>query len=138
MKLFMGVAAAGGEVVYVGSGESRITTVHVDDAARLYLLAAKGEKGGIYNVTSETDVTSKQLAEAMGKVLELNVKAKEFDEIKAKSGEFFAKFLSVENRASNGKARTEFGWEPKERGILEEIEKGSYVEVAKGLRGAKA
>lgn len=138
MKLFMAMAATRGEVVYVGSGEARITTVHVHDAARLYLLAAKGGKEGVYNATSETDVTFKQLAEAMGKVLGLDVKGKEFDEVKATAGEFFAKFLSVENRASNEKARKEFGWEPKERGILEEIEKGSYVEVAKGLRGGKA
>jgi nucleoside-diphosphate-sugar epimerase len=134
----MSMAAARGEVLYVGSGETRFTTVHVNDVARLYLLAAKSEKGGVYNATSETNITSKQLAEAMAKVLGLECKGMEFGEVKAKAGAFFANFLSAENRASNEKAKKEFGWEPKETGILAEVESGSYVEVAKALMAGKA
>lgn len=51
-----------------------------------------------------------------------------------KVGEFLAGFLSVENRASSRKARELLGWEIKEKGILEDIESGSYVAVAKALR----
>lgn len=63
-----------------------------------------------------------------------------FDEAVPKVGEFLAGFLSVENRASNRKAKEELGWEVKGKGILEDIESGSYVEVATALkdgRGAK-
>jgi nucleoside-diphosphate-sugar epimerase len=137
VKLFMGLAAKSGEVVYIGDGSTRITTVHVDDAARLYLLAAKAESGGIYNATYETGVTQLQLSEAMGKILHLPTKSKSFDEVAAKSMVFLARFLSTENRASNAKARRELGWNPVEIGILEEIEKGSYTHVAETL-GAKA
>lgn len=49
-------------------------------------------------------------------------------------GGFLAGFLSVENRASNRKAREELGWEIKEKGIMEDIEFGSYVEVAQALK----
>lgn len=56
-----------------------------------------------------------------------------YQEAVPKVGEFLAGFLSVENRASNRKAREELGWDVIGKGILEEIETGSYVEVAKAL-----
>ncbi|KAF2472281.1 putative NAD dependent epimerase/dehydratase [Lindgomyces ingoldianus] len=140
VKLFMGMAAAAGSVFYVDSGSVRITTVHVDDAARLYLLVAeKGRAGEVYNATSETHVTQRQLTEAMGKVLALPVREQSYADTEAKMGLFFAKFLSLENRAGNRKAMEEFGWVPQaKKGILEEIASGSYVEVAEGLRKPKA
>lgn len=56
------------------------------------------------------------------------------DEAVPKVGAFLAGFLSVENRASNRKAREELGWEVKGVGILEDIANGSYIEVAKALK----
>jgi hypothetical protein len=54
-----------------------------------------------------------------------------------KVGPFLAGFLSVENRASNRKAREELGWEVRGKGILEDIENGSYVEVARALKDGR-
>lgn len=56
-----------------------------------------------------------------------------FEEAVEKVGPFLAGFLSVGNKASNRKAREELGWETRGPGILEEIERGSYVEVAEAL-----
>jgi nucleoside-diphosphate-sugar epimerase len=135
VRLFMTMAANGGEVVYVGDGQTRTTTVHVDDAARLYFLAAKNAKASeAYNATYETDVTDRQLAEVMGQVMGLPVRSQSYEDTVAKAGELLAKFLSTENRASNAKAIKELGWQPREKGILEEITAGSYVELAKTLR----
>ncbi|TVY56594.1 Uncharacterized protein LCER1_G006616 [Lachnellula cervina] len=135
VRLFMGMAAKNGEVTYVGDGSTRTTTVHVDDAARLYLLAIKNAKAGeTYNATYETDVTSRALSEAMGEALGIPVRSQSFEDTTAKTGEFFAKFLSAENRASNAKAVQELGWRPREEKLLDEIKSGSYVEVAKDLK----
>lgn len=57
-----------------------------------------------------------------------------YQEAVPKVGEFLAGFLSIENRASSRKAREELGWDVNGKGILEEIETGSYVEVAEALR----
>lgn len=54
-----------------------------------------------------------------------------------KVGPFLAGFLSIENRASNRKAKEELGWEVRGNGIMEEIENGSYVEVAKTLKSGR-
>jgi nucleoside-diphosphate-sugar epimerase len=136
VKLFMSGAAQMGVVNYVGEGSTRTTAVHVEDAARLYVLVAtKGRKGEVYNATAETDVTFRQLAEAMGRVLEVPVKAQSYEETESKVGVFLAKFLCLENRASNAKAKGELGWTIEaEKGILEEIESGSYVQLAGELR----
>lgn len=135
VRLFMQMHARNGEVTCIDDGSARTSTIHVDDAARMYLLAAeKGSAGDIFNCTSSTNVTALQLAEAMGSVLNLPVKFLKFDEAVAKFGPFFSKFLSAVNRASSAKAVQTLGWEPKEVEILDDIKSGSYLAVAKELR----
>lgn len=64
--LFLAGTIQAKQAVYVGDGHWPTSTVYVDDAARLYLLAAqKAEKGDIFNATSQTDLTLKQIMEAM-------------------------------------------------------------------------
>ena len=129
-------AAQAGAWQYVDGGVATTTTVHVDDAARLYLLAAqKGRSGECYNATWETNVTQRELAEAFTTALGIPLRGISFQDFAAKAGPFFARFLTLENRASNAKAKKELGWDIRaEKGILEEISSGSYVEVAKNLR----
>ncbi|OTB00226.1 hypothetical protein M426DRAFT_15687 [Hypoxylon sp. CI-4A] len=135
IRLFMGFGAQAGSLSYVDDGSVKTTTVHVDDAARAYLLALKkGRAGEAYNLSYETDVSAKDLYEAMGKALGLPVKALPLADAKAAMGDFLARFISTENRASNAKAKKELGWEPKEKKIVDDIVAGSYVEVAKGLK----
>lgn len=137
VRMFLAAAAAAGEATYVGAGATRITGVHVEDAARAYIHALESDsrRRGPYNITHETHVTARELAEAMGRVLGgLPVVSRSFEEVSAKSGgQIIARFLTKENRAANGKARRELGWEPKERGILQEITEGSYVEIVQDL-----
>ncbi|KAI7977380.1 hypothetical protein EIK77_004796 [Talaromyces pinophilus] len=134
VRLFMQMHARNGEVTCIDDGSARTSTIHVDDAARMYLLAAeKASAGDVFNCTSSTNVTALQLAEAMGSVLNLPVKFLKFDEAVAKFGPFFSKFLSAVNRASSAKAIQTLGWEPRELGILEDIKSGSYQALAKEL-----
>ncbi|KAF2119269.1 putative NAD dependent epimerase/dehydratase [Lophiotrema nucula] len=140
VKLFMAGAAQAGELVYVDEGKARVTTVHVDDAARLYLLVAqKGKAGEAYNAAYETHVTNRERTEAMGKTLGVPVRAQSYEETEKKMGRFFAQFLSLENRASGAKAKRELGWEIKaDKGILDEIATGSYVQLAEELKKGMA
>ena len=133
--LFMQMAAGAGKMAYIGDGSTRTTAIHVDDAARLYLLAAEKAKGGeIFNATSTTELTYKQLSEAMGGALGIPVESVSYEAQTAATGEFFARFLSTESRASSAKARTTLGWQPKEQGVIEEINSGSYKALGESLR----
>jgi uncharacterized protein with beta-barrel porin domain len=71
----------------------------------------------------------------MENVLGITVKAQSYEEMESKVGVRLAKFLSLESRASNAKARRELGWviEAKKE-IVEESESGSKVQLAEDLR----
>ncbi|KZL75077.1 nad dependent epimerase [Colletotrichum incanum] len=132
---FLSIAARTGSVTYVDGGKNRITVVHVDDAARLFLLAAeKGRAGEIYNASSATDITSIQLSQAMAAAIDVPLRNISVEDARAQMGPTVAFFLAAENRASGAKAKKELGWSPRGLGILEEISKGSYREVAKALK----
>lgn len=135
VRLFMKMAVANGQVIYIDDGEFKTSAVHVDDAARMYLLAAeKGGAGEVFNCTSSTDGTALQLAQAMGSILHIPVKSVKFDDALATYGQFLTRFLCAVNRASSAKAVKMLGWQPREKGILEEIKTGSYVSVAQELQ----
>lgn len=138
VKMFMEGAAAAGAATYVDGGATRTTTVHVDDAARLYLLVAeKGRAGEAYNASAETHVTMKELQGAIGEILGVSALNLSKEDALAKMPPFLVNFLITENRGSNKKAVLELGWRPTEPGIVEDILRGSYVDVAKNLGESK-
>ncbi|OLN96644.1 Uncharacterized protein C2A9.02 [Colletotrichum chlorophyti] len=138
IALFMGIAAQTGSVTIVDGGKNRTTVVHVDDAARLFLLAAeKGRAGEIYNASSATEVTSRQISQEIATAVGVPLRDISKEDAVAQLGPMVSFFLSVENRASGKKARVELGWEPRGPGILEDITEGSYREVAKAIGKGK-
>ncbi|TGO44930.1 hypothetical protein BCON_0442g00020 [Botryotinia convoluta] len=122
VKIFMDVSKQAGEVKCVDGGKNYTTTVYVDDAARLYLLAAQNAKSGeVFNASSATNVTFHEMWETMATALNVPLKHLSTEEAIAKLGPFLTKFISVENRATGAKARDVLGWKPSGFSILEEI-----------------
>lgn len=110
IRLFMIMFANGGEVFYVNEGNIKTSAVHVDDPAALFPLAAeKADAGDIFNASSISDVTTRELSEAMGSILGLPVKSFSYDDTVSKFGEFLSRFLNVDNRASGGKSKESVG-----------------------------
>ncbi len=111
---------------YVESGEQKVSAVHVEDAADLYLLSLETSTAkGLYNVAAES-VSMKALNEAVGRLL--NVKAKSISAEKGREqfGKMFD-FLSINNQLSAEKARRDLNWEiTSNKTILDDIENGSY------------
>lgn len=139
VSLFLAGAVQGKQAIYIDDGHWPTSTVHVDDAARLYLLAAqKAKKGDIFNVTSQTDLTAKQLAEAMAATCDVPAVSITEEQAAAAMGPFLPKFLTSENRASSAKARKELGWEPKEPGLLDELSHGSYYHAVQEMKKGAA
>ncbi|KAK9342695.1 hypothetical protein V1522DRAFT_415389 [Lipomyces starkeyi] len=133
--LLMQMAAKVGESVYVDDGHLRTSDVHVDDAATLFLLAAREAKAGdVFNGTGSTTVTLRALAESIGEVLKLPVRSVSREEAETRWGQFLTAFVQFENRSSNRKAVQQLGWQPKGIDLLSDIRCGSYRELAKKLR----
>ena len=136
-KAFMGMSKQSGSVTCIDGGKNHITSVHVDDAARLYLLALEnGTAGELYNASAATDVTARQLWDALAEILELPVRDIRYEDALTQLGDVLPWFLKAENRASGAKARRDFGWQPRETDILDDVSNGSYLAVAKAMREA--
>ncbi|KAL5000344.1 hypothetical protein BDV10DRAFT_162528 [Aspergillus recurvatus] len=129
------LAIRSGESVYIGDGEYCFSDVYVDDAAQLYLLAAKHAKpGDIFNGTGHTSTTYKAMATAVSELVRVPARSITPDEAVARWGPFLAGFISVRNRASNRRAVEQLGWRPVGPGLLWEVRCGSYVAVAEKFK----
>lgn len=115
-----------GAANYVETGEQKVSAVHVEDAADLYVLALETSTAkGLYNVAAES-VSLRDLNEAIARLL--NVRAQGITKERAKEsfGKMFD-FLSINNQLSAEKARRELGWRANaNKTILDDIENGSY------------
>lgn len=125
----MQMVAKAGESIYVDDGQLRTSSAHVDDAAALYLLAAeKAEAGSVFNATASTTVTLREMAEAMGAVLQVPVRPVSREEAETIWGAMTG-FVQCQNRASSRKAVEELGWQPKGIDMLTDIRSGSSREL---------
>lgn len=89
----------------------------------------------IYNVTSSTEVTFRDFTDAVAATLGLSVKEVSAAEAAEKAGPLIAGFFSIRNRGKSDKAKRELRWIPSEADIVADIRNGSYVQVAKELKG---
>ena len=110
----------------VESGEQKVSAVHVEDAADLYLLALETSTAkGLYNVSAET-VSMKEMSEAIARLLDVKTKSIRAEKAREQFGKMF-EFLSINNQLSAEKAKRELRWSPNSyHSILDEIENGSY------------
>ncbi len=111
---------------YVEWGEQKVSAVHVEDAADLYLLAVETNTAkGLYNVSAES-VSMKEMSEAIARLLNIKTKSIRAEKAREQFGKMF-EFLSINNQLSAEKAMRELRWSPNSyHSILDEIENGSY------------
>ncbi len=108
---------------YIGDGTCRWPAVHVRDAARLYRLAIEcAPAGAVLNAVGEEGVPTREIAEAIGRRLNMNtvsLPAEEFTDI-------LARLMSTDMPASSTLTRELLAWQPTHPGLLEDIELGHY------------
>jgi nucleoside-diphosphate-sugar epimerase len=117
----------------VGDGENRWPFVHVDDLADLYLLALeKAPPGTLLLAVGVESVRIRDVATAAsrGAGADGRVTAWPLDEARAELGEY-ADALALDQQASGERARRTLGWRPHRPDPLEDLERGSYVSLAR-------
>lgn len=108
---------------YVGDGAARWPAVHVKDAALLYRLAVeRAPAGSVLNAVGDEGVPVREIAEAIGR--HLNLPAKSLPA--AEYGGMLAHLLSTDMPASSALTRELLNWHPAHPGLLDDIEEGHY------------
>ncbi len=131
------VAREKGMSAYVGDGLNRWAAVHVLDAARLYRLALeKQEAGARYHAVAEEGVPARDIAEAIGRGLEVPVVSKSAEEAGAHFG-WLAAFVSRELIGSSAQTQRVLGWRPTGPGLITDLNNMCYFEPEQTAHAAR-
>lgn len=116
------VAREKGVSVFIGDGANRWPAVHRLDAARLYrLVLEKGSAGARYNAVAEEGVPFRDLAEAIGRRLDVPVAGKSPEEAMQHFG-WLGGFSAMDAPASSAQTRQQLGWKPTGPGIIVDLD----------------
>ena len=129
VPLLIGIARAKGVAAYVGDGRNRWPAVHRFDAAHLYrLVLEKAATGARYHAVAEEGVPARDIAAVIGRRLNVPVVSKA-DEEAMNHFEWFAHFAALDNPASSQRTRELLGWQPKQPGLIPDLDRASYFEA---------
>jgi nucleoside-diphosphate-sugar epimerase len=110
-----------GVCAYVGDGSNRWPAAYVLDVARLYRLAIeKAEPSAKYHAVAEEGVAMRDIAEAIGRRLNLPVKSITAAETQAFFG-WLGMFAGHDMPASSEQTRRKLGWEPTGPGLIADL-----------------
>ncbi|MEJ0048421.1 MAG: hypothetical protein WDN04_21610 [Rhodospirillales bacterium] len=94
----------------------------------VYRLAfEQGAAGGPYHAIAEEGVALRDIAELIGRRLDVPVVARRGEEAAGHFG-WFTLFAGIDAAASSARTRARLGWQPTQPGLLEDIENAGYFE----------
>jgi len=126
VPMLIDVARDKGVSAYVGDGLNRWPAVHRLDAATLFRLALeKGTGGARYHAVADQGVPTREIAEIIGRRLNLPVVAKTHEEAAGHFG-FVGHFFGLDWPASSQRTRDVLGWQPREPGLIADLDHPRY------------
>jgi nucleoside-diphosphate-sugar epimerase len=125
----IGIARAQRLSAYVGEGRNVWPAVHRLDAAVLFRLALeRAEPGTRLNAIGDEGVPFREIAETIGRHLDVPVKSITAAESPGHFGTFAA-FAAFDVPASSARTRERFGWRPAQPGLIADLDQGHYFTV---------
>ncbi len=102
--------------------------MHRLDAAHLFRLALeKGSAGARYHAVADEGVPVRDIAEVIGRRLNVPVVAKSPAEAADHFG-FLGFVLSIDGPASSAQTQERLGWRPMQPGLIPDLDRPSYFE----------
>lgn len=115
-----------GVSAYVEEGQNRWPAAHVLDVARLYRLALeKAEAGSRYNAVAEEGVSTRAIAEVIGKGLKVPLASLTQEKAQAHFG-WLGMFAGLDMPASSALTQQRLKWNPTGPGIIADLEQMRY------------
>ena len=132
------IAREKGISAYLGDGLNHWPAVHRLDASHLYRLALEKRSDGAtaYHGIADEGIPFREIAEVIGRRLNVPVVSKPPEEAANHFG-WMAHFVGVDCPASSKRTRELLGWQPKQLGLIPDLEQGTYFNNVKKL-GAQA
>lgn len=128
VPMFIDLAREKGVSAYIGDGLNRWPAVHRLDAARLYRLALEKGDGGIrYHGVADEGVPTRDIAEVIGRRLNVPVVSKSPEEAAAHFG-FLGFFFGLDCPASSALTQQRLGWKPVHPGLIADLDQPYYFE----------
>lgn len=126
VPMMIGIARAKGFAAYIGEGANRWTAVHRLDAAVLYRLAVESAPAGSrLDGVGDEAIPLREIAEAIGRSLGVPVKSIPAAEAGAHFG-FLGAIAALDIPRSSAQTQQLLGWQPKQPGLLEDLQTGDY------------
>jgi nucleoside-diphosphate-sugar epimerase len=123
---FLNIARDKGVSAYVGDGANRWSGAHRLDVARLYRLALEnGVAGTSYHAVADEGVTARDIAEIVGRHLNLPVVSIPPEDAPAHFG-MMAMFAGLDGAVSSTLTRQWLGWKPIQIGMIADISRPGY------------
>ncbi|MCY0386194.1 SDR family oxidoreductase [Robbsia sp. Bb-Pol-6] len=116
-----------GVSAYVGEGHNRWSAGHLLDAVRLYRLAVeKGERGARYHAVGEEGVSSRDIAESIGRGLNVPAVSVAPQDAAAHFG-WLSMFVGMDMPASSALTQARLGWRPAGPTLIADLDEARYV-----------
>ena len=131
IPLLIKLAKKRGNAAHAGPGENIWSNVHIDDLVPLYALAINKAPAGAFYFVENGELSMRDACFAINRMFGFAgpPSAMAMQEASAEWGEGTAENTMASNsRVRARRARSELGWQPKARGLIEEIEQGCYRE----------
>lgn len=129
VPMLIDVARKKGVSAYVGDGQNRWAGVHRLDAAPVYRLALeKGAAFARYHAVAEGSVPFKEIADAIGRGLNVPVRNLTQDQAAGHFG-WFAHFAELDCPTSSERTRAALGWQPTGSGLIADIGQAGYFDA---------
>jgi nucleoside-diphosphate-sugar epimerase len=122
----IGIAREKGVSAFIGDGLNRWPAVHRFDVAHLYrLVLEKNAAGAVYHGVADEGVPAREIAEAIGRQLNLPVVSKSREEAADHFG-WIARFFAVDGPASSAQTQKWLGWRPVQPGLIADLNAEHY------------
>jgi nucleoside-diphosphate-sugar epimerase len=124
-----------GVAAYIGEGLNRWPAVHRFDAAHLYrLVLEKGTAGSRYHAVADEGIRLRDIAGIIGRRLNVPVVSKTGEEAASYFG-WFVHFAGMDNPTSSQRTREQLGWEPKQPGLIADLDRPEYFAAKTSMVG---